>query len=43
MSLLNWEIDQVDIVVAYLNSTQDEEIFMEAPPSLLKPGENDKV
>jgi hypothetical protein len=39
----NWEIDQVDMVVAYLNSTIDEEVFMEPPHGLLKSSDDGRV
>jgi hypothetical protein len=31
----DWEIDQVDVVGAYLNAELDEKVFMEAPPGML--------
>jgi hypothetical protein len=33
---LDWEVHQIDLVGAYLNTKLDEEIYMEAPPSVLK-------
>jgi hypothetical protein len=39
----DWDIDQVDVVGAYLNADLDEEVYMEAPHGVLKPHEKEKV
>jgi hypothetical protein len=39
----DWDIDQVDVVAAYLNADLDEEIYMEALPGVLKPHKKGKV
>jgi hypothetical protein len=37
---LDWEIDHVDIVGAYLNCELDKEIYMEAPPGVITEGKS---
>jgi hypothetical protein len=39
----DWEIDQVDVVGAYLNSELEEEVYMEAPKGVLPEGEKNLV
>src|ERR1700731_4812939 len=39
----NWEIDQIDIVSAYLNADLKDEVYMEAPSGVLDDGEQGKV
>ena len=40
---LDWEIDQIDIIGAYLNAEIDEDVFMEAPPGVLGANDRGKV
>src|SRR5215510_7821234 len=39
----DWEIDQVDVIGAYLNSELEEEVYMEPPPSVVKHRNRDIV
>src|SRR3984893_279263 len=39
----DWEIDQIDVVSAYLNADLVDEVYMEAPDGVLGEGEHGKV
>ena len=39
----DWEIEHVDVKSAYLNAPLKEEIYMQAPRGILKPGQEGKV
>src|SRR6202045_4597657 len=39
----DWEIDQIDVVSAYLNADLEDEVYMEAPDSVLAEGESGNV
>ena len=39
----DWEIDQIDVVSAYLNADLQDEVYMEAPDGVLAEGEKGKV
>src|SRR5215510_13731688 len=39
----DWEIHQVDVIGAYLNSKLEEEVYMEAPPGILTHADGDVV
>src|ERR1700730_4503408 len=39
----DWEIDQIDVVSAYLNADLEDEVYMEAPDGVLDEGESGKV
>jgi hypothetical protein len=40
---MDWEVHHIDVVGAFLNAKLEEEIFMEAPDGVLKPGDEGKV
>src|SRR3984893_3905622 len=39
----DWEIDQIDVISAYLNADLKDEVYMEAPSRVLDDGERGKV
>ena len=39
----DWEIEQIDVVSAYLNADLEDEVYMEAPADVLVEGECCKV
>ena len=43
MAQHDWEIDQIDVMSAYLNADLEDEVYMEAPDSVLAEGEYRKV
>ena len=42
-ALLNWEIEAMDVKLAYLHGVLDEEIYMEQPEGFIAKGEENKV
>ena len=42
-ALLNWEIEAMDVKLAYLHGVLDEEIYMEQPEGFVAKGEENKV
>ena len=42
-TLQDWEIEAMDVKLAYLHGVLDEEIYMEQPEGCIAQGEEDKV
>ena len=42
-ALLDWEIEAIDVKLAYLHGVLDEEIYMEQPEGFIAKGEEKKV
>ena len=42
-ALQDWEIEAMDVKLAYLHGVLDEEIYMEQPEGFIAQGEEDKV
>ena len=42
-ALQDWEIEVMDVKLAYLHRVQEEEIYMEQPEGFVAQGEEDKV